>query len=90
MKKIYCELHLFDLNQTIYIVDPSTGNKEAVAISTMEELPEIINAVSHNKKICDVLLTGNSILGAAIAEDILSYAKIHYSDCDNIKVEVLK
>ena len=31
----------------------------------------------------------NSILGSAVAEDILAYSKIHYG-CNNINVEVLK
>lgn len=89
MRKIYCELHLFDLNQTIYVVDPETGYKAAVAVATMEELPEVISAVSNTRDICDVLLSGNSILGSAVAEDILAYSKIHYG-CNNINVEVLK
>ncbi len=89
MKKIYCELHLFDLNQTIYVVDPDTGSKAAVAMATMEELPEVLTAVSNNRHICDILLSGNSILGAAVAEDVMAYAKIHYG-CNNINVEVLK
>ena len=28
MKRIYCELHLFDLHQRVYIVDTETGDKE--------------------------------------------------------------
>ena len=90
MKKIYCELHLFDLNQTIYVVDPETGSKAAVAMATMEELPEVICAVCNNRRICDVLLSGNSILGSAVAEDVMAYSKIHYGECNNIKVEVLR
>ena len=80
---------MFDLNQTIYIVDPSTGNKEAVAVTTMEELPEVISAICDNKKIYKVTLTGNSIYSAAVSEDILAYSKKHYS-WNNIEVEVLK
>ena len=80
---------MFDLNQTIYIVDPSTGNKEVVAVTTMEELPEVISAICDNKKIYKVTLTGNSIYGAAVSEDILAYSKKHYS-WNNIEVEVLK
>ena len=89
MKRIYCELHMFDLNQTIYIVDPSIGSKEAVAIATMEELPEVISAISNTKQINKVTLSGNSVFGAAVSEDILAYSRIHYG-CNNIEVEVLK
>ena len=89
MKRIYCELHLFDLNQTIYLVDPATGLKEQLAATTMENLPEVISAICDNKQVYKVLLTGNSILSAAVSEDILEYAKQHYN-WNNIEVEVLK
>ena len=89
MQRVYCELHMFDLNQTVYIVSPSTGEKEAIAITTMEELPEVISAICDAKKIYKVLLTGNSIFGAAVSEDIIAYSKKHYN-WNNIEVEVLK
>ena len=44
MKRIYCELHLFDLHQKVYIIDTETGDKECVAIAPMEELPEVYGA----------------------------------------------
>ena len=89
MKRIYCELHLFDLHQTIYMVNPSTGDKEQLAISTMEELPEVISAICDAKQVYKVLLTGNSVLSNAVSEDILTYSKKHYN-WNNIEVEVLK
>ena len=89
MKRVYCELHMFDLHQNVYIVDASTGTKEAVAITTMEELPEVISAICDAKKVYKVLLTGNSVFGAAVAEDLLAYSKQHYN-WNNIEVEVLK
>ena len=89
MKRLYCELHMFDLHQTIYIVDPETGTKEQVAIATMEELPEILCAVSNSKQIKKILLTGNSIFGAAVSEDVIAYSKMNYGS-NNIEVEVLK
>jgi hypothetical protein len=45
MKKVYCDLHIFDLSQKIYVYDTDTGDLECVALSTIEELPEVINAV---------------------------------------------
>lgn len=89
MQRVYCELHMFDLNQTVYIVNPSTGEKEAIAVTTMEELPEVISAICDAKKIYKVLLTGNSVFGAAVSEDIIAYSKKHYN-WNNIEVEVLK
>lgn len=89
MKKIYCELHMFDLHQRVYIVDPETGEKECVAITTMEGLPEVISALSSEKKIDHVLLSGNSIFGNAVSEDIVTYTKRNYN-WNDIVVEVLK
>ena len=87
MEKIYCELHLFDLNQNIYIVNED--NIECVAQTTMEELPEVISAICDAKHIYKVTLAGNSVFGAAVSEDILAYSKKHYN-WNNIEVEVLK
>ena len=89
MKKVYCELHMFDLHQNVYIVDPEVGAKDCVAITTMEELPEVISAICDAKKVYKVLLTGNSVYGTAVSEDIVAYSKQHYS-WNNIEVEVLK
>ena len=89
MKRIYCEIHMFDLQQNVYVVNPSTGDKECVAITTLEELPEVISAICDNKQIYKVLLTGNSVLSNAVSEDILTYSKKHYN-WNNIEVEVLK
>lgn len=89
MKKIYCELHMFDLNQRIFIVDPETGYKEQVAMAPMEELPEVISAISSERHINQVLFAGNSIFGEAVSEDVVTYSKLNYNN-NEIKVEVLK
>ena len=64
---------MFDLNQTIFLMDSSTGEKEALAMTTMEELPEVISAICDNQNVHKVLLAGNSIYGAAVSEDIIVY-----------------
>ena len=89
MKRVYCELHMFDLHQTIYVVDPETGKQQAAAITTMEELPEVISAICDSQKVFKVTLSGNSIFGEAVAQDLVAYSKKHYS-WNNIEVEVLK
>jgi hypothetical protein len=89
MKKLYCELHLFNLDQQIYIIDPESGYKEQVAIATMEELPEVLCAICDSKDISKIWLSGNSVFGQAIKEDVLSYTKQHYS-WNDIEIEVLK
>ena len=89
MKRIYCELHMFDLHQRVYIVDTETGEKECLAITTMEELPEVISAISNEKNVHHVYLAGNSVLSNLVSEDIVAYSKRHYS-WNNIIVEVIK
>lgn len=89
MKRVYCEIHMFDLHQNIYVVDPETGNKECVAMTTLEELPEVISAICDAQKVYKVTLSGNSVYGAAVSEDILAYSKKHYN-WNNIEVEVMK
>ena len=88
MKKIYCEIHMFDLNQKICIVDSDTGASDCIAITTLEELPEVISAICDSQKIFNVSLSGNSVYSAAVAEDLLTYSKKHYS-WNDIKVEVI-
>lgn len=91
MEKIYCELHLFDLYQTIYTVDMSSGTKTVRGQAAMEELPAVIAALSNELKYKKVLLAGNSVLGEAVGEDIITYAKKNYNWSENeIEVEVLK
>ena len=89
MKRVYCEIHMFDLHQSIYVVDPAVGDKEQVAITTLEELPEVISAICDARQVFKVILAGNSVYGAAVAEDLLVYTKKNYS-WNNIEVEVLK
>ena len=55
----------------------------------MEELPQVISAISDDKKIKTVWLSGNSVFGTAVAEDIVEYSKRNYS-WNEINVEVLK
>lgn len=80
---------MFDLHQNVYVVDPSSGNKERVAITTLEELPEVISAICDARKVFKVTLAGNSVYGMAVSEDIIAYSKKHYS-WNNIEVEVIK
>lgn len=80
---------MFDLHQNVYIVNPSTGDKERVAVTTLEELPEVISAICDARKVFKVTLAGNSVYGAAVSEDILAYSKKHYN-WNNIEVEVIK
>lgn len=89
MKKIFCDIHLFSMNQKIYIVNPEEGKQVHVGTAVLEGLPGTICALSKEYDVKKVILGGNSILGNAIAEDIHAFAKMNYSN-DEIEVEVLK
>ena len=89
MKKIFCELHMFDADQKIFIMDTETNELEYVSTASMVELPEIISATCDNKNLDAVLLMGNSVYCTAVAEDIIAFSKIHYKK-NNLEVEVLK
>ena len=87
MKKIYCDLHLFDLHQSIYVVSED-GERQLAAMTTMEELPEVISAICDANGIEEVCLSGNSVFAKAVGEDVLTYSLIHYSK-NHIRVEVI-
>ena len=89
MQRIYCELHLFELNQHIYIVDTDTGNKDCVAVTSIEQLPEVISALSSEKQVNTIYLAGNSVFASMVAEDVVEYSKRHYN-WNEIVVEVIK
>lgn len=88
MKKVYCDLHIFDLSQKIYVYDTDTGDLECVAIATIEELPEVINAVCAETGIPNIHLGGNLSYANMVSEDILAYSKMNYSHKNNLVIEV--
>lgn len=89
MKKIFCELHIFDLEQKVYVIDDETGERDIVAIAMAEELPAAISALSSEKQIPNIVLSGNFTYSSLISEDIITYSKLNYNN-NEIKVEVLK
>lgn len=80
---------MFDLHQNIYILDVSSGEKERIAITTFEEIPEVISAMSDAKNINKVILMGNKVLCDDITQNILAYSKKYYNK-NNIEIEVIK
>ena len=80
---------MFDLHQNIYILDVSSGEKERIAITTLEEMPEVISAMSDAKNIDKVILMGNRILCDDITQNIIAYSKKYYNK-NNIEIEVIK
>ena len=88
MKKIYCELHLFDLNQTIYVIDLETVHQAAIAVATMEELPEVISQLAHEHNIYTVKLAGSGKYSQLIEYGIETTEMKKYNE-NKIKIEVI-
>ena len=90
MKKIFCNVNMFDLEQLVYIIDDETDGKDIVAMSTIEELPATISALSSEMGIADVVLSGNIVTyNALLSDNIIQYSKLNYNQ-NEIKVEVVK
>ena len=90
MKKIFCNVNMFDLEQLIYIIDDETNGKDIVAMSTIEELPATISALSSEMGIADIVLSGNIVTyNALLSDNIIQYSKLNYNQ-NEIKVEVVK
>lgn len=90
MKKIFCNVNMFDLEQLVYIIDDETDGKDVVAMSTIEELPATISALSSEMGIADVVLSGNIVTyNALLSDNIIQYSKLNYNQ-NEIKVEVVK
>lgn len=90
MKKIFCNVNMFDLEQLIYIIDDETDGKDIVAMSTIEELPATISALSSEMGIADVVLSGNIVTyNTLLSDNIIQYSKLNYNQ-NEIKVEVVK
>ena len=90
MKKIFCNVNMFDLEQLVYIIDDETDGKDVVAMSTIEELPATISALSSEMGIVDVVLSGNIVTyNTLLSDNIIQYSKLNYNQ-NEIKVEVVK
>jgi hypothetical protein len=90
MKKIFCNVNMFDLEQLVYIIDDETDSKDIVTMSTIEELPATISALSSEMGIANVVLSGNIVTyNTLLSDNIIQYSKLNYNQ-NEIKVEVVK
>lgn len=88
-KIIYCNFHLFELHQRIYIVDlEDTTSPKEIAISNMESLGETISQMCNKYSIDIVHLFGNSQWAFEISKEINSNQLTNYNK--SIQVEVNK
>lgn len=89
MKKVLCVLNIFDFEQTVYIVDDNTGERDIVALAPAEELTSVISAICNEEHIYDVVLSGNLTYSNLIKNSIISYSDLNYNN-NKINVEVVK
>lgn len=90
MKKILCILNIFDFEQTVYIVDDNTGERDIIALAPAEELTSVISAICNEKDIYDVILSGNLTYSNLIKDSIIAYSNLHYGHNNKINIEVVK
>ena len=85
--KILCNLNLFTLEQTIYLIDDN-GTVNPIAVAEMEQLPEVISAICSEYSAHDVVLSGNEVYAQNLAETIKEFGLKNYSN-NNIEVEII-
>lgn len=88
MKKIVCEIHLFDLHQRVFLVDTETNEKNWIAIAMIDSIPETVSALCDKQKVYSVTLTGNKEYNNTLSKDILEYSRTHYNN-NSIEIEVI-
>lgn len=89
MKKIFCKLNIFDLEQKIYIIDTEANTKDIVAIASIEELPATIAAISAEMNVSNIVLSGNFTYNSLLGKNIIAYSKLNYNT-NEINVEVIE
>lgn len=84
---IYCNFELFDAHQTIYLIDEK-GKKTKLDCVNAEFFPEAIIKHCEENKTNQIKLSGSKTFLSALTEEIMSYAKLHYSNRD-YEIEVI-
>lgn len=90
MKKVFCEIHLFSLNQRILLVDTDQDTTVLYCEAEMNSIPSVIcAAIGENPEYNHVVLSGNKVMAQAVAEDVAAYSKKYYSFDNKIEIEVI-
>ena len=84
---IYCNFELFDAYQTIFVVDED-GRKTQVDCVDQAFFPQAIIKNCEEYKTNQIKLSGSKSFLKPIVEDVLTYAKMKYSNRD-YKIEVI-
>lgn len=86
MKKIFCNLNLFDQNQQIFIIDDC--GQQHITNTDFENLSEKISSMSNISDINHIVLMGPKTFCSEIANEILTYSKTNYNR-NEIEVEII-
>lgn len=85
MKKIVGTFNLFELHQSIFLIDDE--KQSHIAICTLDDMGKNIADFCHIHQVNQVHLYGNNETAKEIALDIRSNAGLKYSN-NNIEVEI--
>ena len=85
---IYCRFNLFDLHQRIHLMT-ETGEAKTIAITTYEELSEVIPEMCKKYGITKVNLFGPEQFTEEMVEQIHTNGINNYG-INNLEIEVMK
>ena len=88
MKKIFCNINLFDLHQQVYLIDTDANKEDCIGLTELDKIPEMICSLCDNKKVYKVILSGNKEYNNKLSNNILEYSKMNYNN-NNIEIEVI-
>lgn len=89
MKKIVCNIEIFDLYQHIFIVNTETGeSREIKEVFDLNDLAQEIAKLSYVTAISNITLSGNKIFAIQLKQEILAYSKIKFGR-NNLEIEVI-
>lgn len=87
MKKLYCDMHLFDLHQHMYLIDTETHTSQCVAIFTADSFESTLRAMIEKYPEIEVVSVCN------LHKDLVETAVNRYNNTKfaerNIEIEVL-
>ena len=90
MKKIFCDINLFDIEQKIFLIDTEHPSLDvALGFSNITNLAKKISAINEQSAVNDILLVGNKELCQPIVEEILIHSKTEYNK-EDIKIQVIQ
>lgn len=85
--KLLCNLNLFTLEQTIYLIN-EFGESQQIAVTEMGQLPATLSTIYNELSAEKIILMGLETYANPIVQQIRQFAAIHYKN-NNIEIEVI-